>query len=701
MIETSVNSAKGRPHQLFFTGDQIYADDVSTAGLAIIQDIKQVFIGNWSEFGSLPDNKYLFGTPRVTRTEVGNRIEFVKSIHLSNSIEDGQNHLLSLGEFMAMYLLNWSDVLWPMSRADLPSFESIYRPLGISNTEKVFVPVSAPVGAVVILPPIEIEEQTELSQKFLDDSNKLWMTHQALKDVRRAMANVPVYMMWDDHEVADDWFFSFNWTQKVMGWGPEPANPYGRLLIQNGMTAFNIFQGWGNAPERYVPFTAGGFLLQAANKILASPTEWQVTKNWTDLAELVLPTWGPATFGTFSGTALTSPIEYDLVMHFGEYAVLMLDTRSNRFFRNTFTTDATVGRDRPVLMRQERLAQLVSETFALQTQYNLRVVVVVSPAPVIGHNIVTHVIEKTQIIFDLTPRQHLLTREPTNDEAERRDGIDLTLDSEAWSGNAIGLEELLRQVSTFKRVIILSGDVHFSYSSVARYWTDAQLPQTSAAIGQLTCSAAKNSTKKPGFYIETASNEFWSNPGMVGNVIIAPRSFVGWADLTTASGQPHRVRLRRKGQWQVRSNPTVIGLSDPLRDRYVLLNRNDMPDWRYTYSFCQDSTQATLTARRQDYVEPTNPNLTHWERLATEHALYSHNGNKGIVVNSDNIGEVTFKWTGINAQELQVQHGLWYALLDPESEPDANIQLVLKPYTVHTLDLTVPTMTEMPGEFFN
>ena len=71
---------------------------------------------------------------------------------------------------------------------------------------------------------------------------------QALKlqhKVRRAMANVPTYMMWDDHEVTDDWNLNPMWRDRVM------TNPLGRAIIRNGMLAFALFQGWGNDPEKY------------------------------------------------------------------------------------------------------------------------------------------------------------------------------------------------------------------------------------------------------------------------------------------------------------------------------------------------------------------------------------------------------------------------------------------------------------------
>ena len=70
--------------------------------------------------------------------------------------------------------------------------------------------------------------------------------------------SVPTYMIFDDHEITDDWNLNQAWCKRVL------AKPFGRRVIQNGLTAFAIFQAWGNTPEQFSPSKPGHALLEAA-----------------------------------------------------------------------------------------------------------------------------------------------------------------------------------------------------------------------------------------------------------------------------------------------------------------------------------------------------------------------------------------------------------------------------------------------------
>jgi hypothetical protein len=49
-------------------------------------------------------------------------------------------------------------------------------------------------------------------------------------------------MMFDDHDVTDDWNFSLNWASDVQG------SDVGARIVGNALYAFWLFQGWGNDP---------------------------------------------------------------------------------------------------------------------------------------------------------------------------------------------------------------------------------------------------------------------------------------------------------------------------------------------------------------------------------------------------------------------------------------------------------------------
>ena len=70
-----------------------------------------------------------------------------------------------------------------------------------------------------------------------------------LPEARRALANVATYMIFDDHEVTDDWNLSQRWKDKVY------TSPLGRTVLRNGLVAYLVCQGWGNDPAAFA--TAG------------------------------------------------------------------------------------------------------------------------------------------------------------------------------------------------------------------------------------------------------------------------------------------------------------------------------------------------------------------------------------------------------------------------------------------------------------
>ena len=60
--------------------------------------------------------------------------------------------------------------------------------------------------------------------------------------MRRALANVPTYMVFDDHDVTDDWNLGRAWRDRVF------TSPLGRRIVMNALVAYAVFQDWGNDP---------------------------------------------------------------------------------------------------------------------------------------------------------------------------------------------------------------------------------------------------------------------------------------------------------------------------------------------------------------------------------------------------------------------------------------------------------------------
>ena len=114
LIAVTAQNAAKRPHQLLFTGDQIYADDVAAVLLMQLMDASSTLLGNRHDRagglagrGTAAGNRKPSAFPPLTRTDI------LGSSGAGFTSADLRSHLMSLGEYICMYLFTWSDVLWP------------------------------------------------------------------------------------------------------------------------------------------------------------------------------------------------------------------------------------------------------------------------------------------------------------------------------------------------------------------------------------------------------------------------------------------------------------------------------------------------------------------------------------------------------------------------------------------------------------
>src|SRR5262249_52444920 len=116
LIAQAAQNGTQRPHQLLLTGDQIYADDVADTLLLALSDAGETLLG-WHEL--MPGIGDFAPSHTSDLPPCSREIPLKKAGFTS---DDLLSHLQFLGEFLAMYLFAWSDVLWP---AVMPTIDDL------------------------------------------------------------------------------------------------------------------------------------------------------------------------------------------------------------------------------------------------------------------------------------------------------------------------------------------------------------------------------------------------------------------------------------------------------------------------------------------------------------------------------------------------------------------------------------------------
>jgi len=478
-LSSSAATTSFRPQQLFLTGDQIYADDVSDAQMFFIRQVAAQMIGTeklTAEVGT--------DDPRLA---VGHRAPFVRDVCKFTTDPDslgtlGKNHLLTYGEWCAMYLLMWGDALWP-SPLTLPDFNDIYP--GEATKDKV--------NDVV-----ETETDTAKFTEFKRENAAVQSFVKALPKARRALANIATYMLLDDHEICDDFYLNRKWISDILETPTGMTSSPGIAAIRNGLLAYGLFQGWGNQPGGDGPPPAppppGLFqplVQRAANWAAAN---FPLTgADVTDIGVLVgLPIDDPAPDGEFPrapGTGAVAPLPYHYKLTFANYEVLALDARTRRLYPTAPNT-GPCGLLSPSALE----AQIPASAPQWQSPGE-GVTIVVTPAPWTTLSF----IENRQIQAT-TPESIVdLDVELLHFDAPSYDGMLARCAAREGNGRA--------------RVVVFCGDVHHAYATRVEYWSRYQNPlvqtpllaDTRAIFAQFISSAVKNQSTSLADFAKTGT----------------------------------------------------------------------------------------------------------------------------------------------------------------------------------------------------
>jgi len=397
LIAAHVDDLALRPSALFLTGDQMYADDVADALAGPVRELERRLLGFGEKAPWLdpPDED-----PILFLTD-GKRGTLLTKVFTPDDAFDvkkstARNHLIGFGEFAAMQLLAWNRALWAPDAGTTDRDVRAFRA--------------------------------------------------GLTGVRRALANIPTYMMLDDHEVTDDWNRTKAWQARA------EASPLGRRVIANGLVAFWAFQGWGNDPGPTAPRPA--FVTEASTFLSGGGT----TGAAASYEKAALD------FRDFSFVAPTHP------------RAVVVDMRTTRGPDPGTRVDGKVPDPESPC---EILGQKGLDAFVARAKSACKpgqLLVVVAPAPVVG--------------FAPWERAQELLAETGIRTADR-------LDLESWHANPASYHRLLVAIAEQVQpgaCLFLSGDVHFGHVAKAVLTAKAEPGKAARHLGftQFTSSALKN-----------------------------------------------------------------------------------------------------------------------------------------------------------------------------------------------------------------
>lgn len=356
-----------RPSALFLTGDQIYADDVADPLIKHISKLGNDLLG-WNEtidgLGKPP-----------SQLKIDERQSIIQKYAKFTATNAG-NHLLGFGEFAALYLMAWNINNWPNS-----------------------------------YPDAKREISWSKRGKYLNQVKQLEEEWKVLPLIRRVFANIPTYMICDDHEITDDWNITEEWTRNVNN------SRIGKQVIANGLAAYWAFQAWGNDPDQF------------GDKFIAGITNYLDKGENTTSADREKFEEQMLNFHNWSYSVPVKPL------------AVVLDSRTQREY------DSLAGP--PQLVNDEALfsfAKIARNSGYLRGEP----IVIVTPTPVFGFEYAEEV-------------QQLLAK---------RAGRVYKLDLETWSANVKGWIKFLSFLSEElapSTCIFLSGDVHYAFSIKATF----------------------------------------------------------------------------------------------------------------------------------------------------------------------------------------------------------------------------------------
>ena len=469
--------ADGRPDMLLLTGDQIYADDVAASLLATLKREAIALIGKegvlpLQEAGIWPvtsKNRRKFELRmrikqlrkglmkllgrRQTETpigpelnpagiDLGGRKEILRDCNSGFTSGEADNHLMAFGEYAAMYIYvfgnarNWSTPDWDE----------------IKDSH------------------VQVKDKKKLAEilesiKAVDEFGK------TLPKIRRLLANIPTYMIFDDHDVTDDWNITGHWYDQVR------SSPLGRRIISNALAAYWAFQAWGNDPDNF----DNGMIESIIRHLNKSGSDPDGDRSYD------LLTWKHRGWG-FS--IPTDP------------PIIAMDSRTQRQPDNPLYPARLMDRYALDWLREEWTKLKTGKNNGLVTSHSIGTStcpVLIAATPVMGFSPLENLVQFfLWVVGTLEYIPIIRFLEGLADASGYATGkLVEMLDAESWSANLSGFTDLLDTLlhkMDLEKCVFLSGDVHYSFTAAGWYKSSAGYTGMERTLDcrQLTSSALRN-----------------------------------------------------------------------------------------------------------------------------------------------------------------------------------------------------------------
>jgi hypothetical protein len=668
IVAASFTSLAKRPHQLYLTGDQIYADDVAMPLLFLLQDAASALGFPVEQLplkaGAKPGSDLKPGARgKVLEDDAG----------FTSGEKD--SHLMTFADFALMYAFAWSDALWPgaMQAPDdalTVHSDDLPQPSHVLKTEWDDYQAKEAAWLAAADPDAREPEPDKRFKQIISENKEVADYRSTLPKVRRLLANTPTLTIFDDHEITDDWNLNLAWEKRVYDPNAPADKPtaLGRAVVRNGLAAYALFQAWGNTPAQ---FAAGVAPTPPGATLLAQIASWDGQPAAPEVAAINTCVGIPESFDGHIAVKPAGSLVWHYAHRWAQHELIVLDTRTERGAVSANEPDAP-----PALIYEDSAFSAMARPTPAPGADTL--VIVVAPGPVFGvplHEATGRYLHWPSVPF-LSPHEK----------------ANPGMDPEHWALTPYAREHLLGALMTRpapgadgvirSRIVLLGGDVHHGSAVRVGYHATTAFRYPGSAVegvvAQLTSSALKNQSgltmkiEAVGFLtIDSLGNlvvpplipltevNGWDNPG-------GARKIVGTEQLT---GSLSGVAGQRK--IKVKHDPAIYEFSygvpiastpgaTPSTAAGITYTLTTPPDWHYEVRpqrgvLVGRGTPASIAIGAAD----RDSKVTKVAAAALEHHRYKVDlGHALEVVGHNNIGDVSFAWGA--GDDKTVVMDLWY-----------------------------------------